>query len=290
MNDYSHKTGIRIHAINYLSNLGLPCGAFYKDTVKLRSNHWNTARIKFIVDDRESVKIFRAKIFNAPLRKLNKRQVQLKTGQNLPVPKIVQELCESILNNVETKNIFQKNGSRTKQQKIKLKIDETGHLTGENLNVIDLAAVLRYFLRLLPEPLIPYAYHNLFLACCNLKNKKEVLLIATLLLPSDHLNLLTYLMQFFKEVTTHCQYNQMNSYKLSVCIARDIIPVNKFSYGIFDKTAEVTRLLIKESYEIGIITASMQKKLDLEGRLDYKETNALLSLLNDIKKFISHLI
>lgn len=292
MNDYSHKTGIRIHATNFLSNLGLPCPTTDEDGngARSNSNHWDTAKIKFNVDERDPVKIFRTKVFNAPLKGLKKKHVQLKTGQILPVPKIIHELCEWILENVETEGIFRKSGSRSKQQKIKSRIDERGRLTGENLNVVDVAAVLRYFLRVLPEPLIPYAYHNLFLACLSLKNKKEMLLIATLLLPIDNLNLLTYLMQFFNEVASHSHFTKMNSDQLAVCISGDIIPVSKFSPNIFEQTAKVTRLLIKESYEIGVITTSMQKKLDLKGRLGYKETTSLVSLLNDFKKFISDLI
>lgn len=61
---------------------------------------------------------------------------------------------------------------------------------------IDVANVLKTFLRELPEPLIPYSFHDLFLRCTLLGDRKsEAILLACLLLPTEHLNTLAYLMQ-----------------------------------------------------------------------------------------------
>lgn len=62
-----------------------------------------------------------------------------------------------------------------------------------------MAAVLKCFLRELPEPLIAPALNDLFLMCNLEKRPKnevvECLLLACLLLPSENLNVLSYLMQ-----------------------------------------------------------------------------------------------
>lgn len=288
MNDYSHKGGIRVSARNYLSNLGLPVEKAHNNGtyLTLGLNKWEHAKVKFEEINGKTTKLFRARIFNVPIQKLHKSPVQLKTGQVLAIPKIVQELCEQILENVETEGIFLKSGSRSKQVKIKSQMDERGHLPTKHLNVIDAAVILKCFLRALPEPLIPYGYHNLFLACCNVENTEEVLLIATLLLPMDHLNLLTYLMQFFNEVTNYSEYNKMSTSQLAVCVANDIIPICNFSRGVLDKTAEITRLLIKESYEIGLITTDMHEKLKRKENAEYSNTGAVLSIFNEMKRLL----
>lgn len=70
----------------------------------------------------------------------------------------------------------------------------------ENHHEIDVANVLKTFLRELPEPLIPYNFHELFLRCVSLdSNKIDAVLLACLLLPTEHLNALAYLMQVSKQ-------------------------------------------------------------------------------------------
>lgn len=68
-------------------------------------------------------------------------------------------------------------------------------MLGTDHHVIDVAVVLKCFLRQLPEPLIPYSFHELFLRCSLIENKVEALLLACLLIPTEHLNVLCYLMQ-----------------------------------------------------------------------------------------------
>lgn len=63
-------------------------------------------------------------------------------------------------------------------------------------HVIDIASVLKTFFRDLPEPLLPHAYHEIFLRCMLLKERQlDALLLCCLLLPPEHLNTLTYFMQ-----------------------------------------------------------------------------------------------
>lgn len=76
----------------------------------------------------------------------------------------------------------------------KLSLDR-GCLLGDEHHVIDVAVVLKCFLRELPEPLIPSLYHELFLRSSIVQNKVEAILLACLLLPTEHLNVLSYLME-----------------------------------------------------------------------------------------------
>lgn len=102
-------------------------------------------------------------------------------------------------------------------------------MLGRNLHVVDIAALLKTFLRELLDPLIPTAYHELFLRCIILepKSKLHALSLACLLLPLEHLNTLTYLMQFLNEVSQHSKKNRMDSYNLAVVIAPTVIPIEE---------------------------------------------------------------
>lgn len=81
---------------------------------------------------------------------------------------------------------------------LQLSLDRGCHLGTEH-HVIDVAVVLKCFLRELPEPLIPPTHNDLFLMCSVGKHSKEqlleCLLLSCLLLPSENLNVLSYLMQ-----------------------------------------------------------------------------------------------
>lgn len=57
-----------------------------------------------------------------------------------------------------------------------------------------MAVVLKRFLRNLPESLIPENYRDMFLQCMDLENKKYLIMLACLLLPSESVNVLAYLM------------------------------------------------------------------------------------------------
>lgn len=77
---------------------------------------------------------------------------------------------------------------------------DAGCSLSEDHHEIDVANVLKTFLRELPDPLIPHSFHDLFLRCTLLSERKtEAIMLACLLLPTEHLNTLTYIMQ----VSTH---------------------------------------------------------------------------------------
>lgn len=133
-----------------------------------------------------------------PLQQLETETVTLTNGQQLIIPKRIHEMCSYILSKVQTEGIFRKEGSKSRQHEIKLSLDR-GCALGDEHHVIDVAVVLKSFLRELPEPLIPPSYNDLFLICSLEKRSKEnivqCLLLACLLLPGENLNVLSYLMQ-----------------------------------------------------------------------------------------------
>lgn len=71
-------------------------------------------------------------------------------------------------------------------------------------HVIDVANILKYFLRELTEPVLPYAFHDLFLHCLLLDDTVAAVLLVCLLLPRPHLHVLAYLMEVSHVCHAYC--------------------------------------------------------------------------------------
>lgn len=56
-----------------------------------------------------------------PLQNLNTQTVTLENGRQLNVPKLVHEMCSFILTKVETEGVFRKEGSKSRQNEIKVR-------------------------------------------------------------------------------------------------------------------------------------------------------------------------
>ena len=105
---------------------------------------------------------------------------------------------------------------------------DSGGVLGDKDHGIDVANCLKTFFRDLPEPLIPYAYHDLFVRCVMLKkNRIEALLLACLLLPPLHLNTLAFFMEFLKKVASYEELNKMGVTNLATVVGPNIMPLRE---------------------------------------------------------------
>jgi hypothetical protein len=78
------------------------------------------------------------------------------------VPTFVVQSCQAILKGVHTEGLFRKAGSACRQREIKRQLERREALKSSH-DVIDLANILKQFLRELPDPLIPYQLHDILL-------------------------------------------------------------------------------------------------------------------------------
>lgn len=213
------------------------------------------------------------KAFKTPLHLLSTRTVTLESGQQLPIPKMIQNLCSFVLTKVETEGLFRKGGSKSRQNEIKLSLD-AGCSLGDEHHEIDVASVLKTFFRELPEPLIPNPYHDLFLKCVLLDEKQRLnaVLTACLLLPIEHLNTLTYFMQFLHDVSAHNLLNKMTGFNLAVVFGPTLLPppdeklVQTATPLRLSKTTELFLLLIDNCQMIGALSERIISQIRLNGK------------------------
>ncbi|VEN39770.1 unnamed protein product [Callosobruchus maculatus] len=239
------------------------------------------------------------KLFKVPLQNLENETITLKNGQQLVIPKRLFELCSYILTKVDTEGIFRKEGSKSRQNEIKLSLDR-GCPLGTEHHVIDVSVVLKSFLRELPEPLIPYSFHELFLRCSIVEDKVNAILLACLLLPNEHVNVLSFVMQFLDEVSSHAKYNKMNSYNLAVLIGPNIFPVSEKIVPknklMFKKICDIVKLMIDNSKHIGVIPDDIIEQIgnlkngesEPTDRVKRRRSRSLTRIFNGLKKIVTN--
>ncbi|KAL1130354.1 hypothetical protein AAG570_013292 [Ranatra chinensis] len=168
-------------------------------------------------------------VFKTSLELLEKDAVTLaQSSAPVEVPVFIIDTCEFIKKNVKIEGLFRKAGSTSKQRELRATLDCGNRLEQDaDHQVINVANILKLFFRELPEPLIPFNLHDLFLRCLTLKeNKIEAILLGCLLLPTEHLNTLAYLMQFLNLIAMNSEFNKMDVGNLSIIFTPSIMPVS----------------------------------------------------------------
>ncbi|KAK5647345.1 hypothetical protein RI129_002237 [Pyrocoelia pectoralis] len=284
INDVNKKEEIKNIAVKHLRELG----------VKYRPK-----KPRNIQDARIGRQCFKTALCLLPMQ-----TVTLVSGQQLIVPKLLDDLCSFILANVSTEGLFRKGGSKARQNDIKLLLDSGSYL-GASHHEIDVANVLKTFFRELPEPLFPFSFHELFLHCALSSQQLEALLLSCLLLPTEHLNTLAYFMQFLHEVSEHSHLNKMDSHNLAIVIGPTLFPIEEKSAlnstQRLKKFCDICKLLIENASNIGFISdriidqiAPASLSVDLvssnEGNAKQKKkrrSGSLTRMFNGLRKIVS---
>jgi len=138
---------------------------------------------------------------------------------------------EKIIRALRTKDltiegIFRKNGNIRRLKALTESLDQNPeNINFDEDNSIQLAALLKKFLRELPEPLLTFKLHKIFIQSQkqNDENKRfKIIQSACTLLPKCNRDLLEVLLIFLKEVASYSSQNKMDIDNLATIIAPTI--------------------------------------------------------------------
>ncbi|XP_034238141.1 uncharacterized protein LOC117643387 [Thrips palmi] len=207
-------------------------------------------------------------LFRKPLGLLSSRFVQLQSGINAEVPNIIQEICCCIVQQAGVEGLFRKAGSAVRQKEIRALLDQGLKVQFSHHHVIDVANLLKYFLRELSEPVLPFAFHDLFLHCLLLDDTVSAVLLVCLLLPRPHLHVLAYLMEFFHLISGLSEANKMTISNIAIVIAPSLMPVSEKISVVQNPQrigahVRIIEILITQAERIGVLPDGVVKKLSL---------------------------
>ncbi|XP_043255764.1 rho GTPase-activating protein gacF-like isoform X1 [Colletes gigas] len=216
----------------------------------------------------EGIKHISKKVFKTPLSYHPLDVVNLSSGGIVHVPVFVSEVSTFLENHITQEGLFRKAGSQLRQKELIGRLDNGGTL-GEKHNAIDVANCLKTFFRDLPEPLIPFSYHDLFVHCAMLKAYRvQALLLACILLPPHHLNTLAFFMEFLRKVSLYEKQNKMSIDNLAKVVGPNIMPLQETTMSAVQMRLElhfiVVKILIENAEDIGVLPDHIVQAISME--------------------------
>ncbi|XP_060526717.1 rho GTPase-activating protein 11A-like isoform X2 [Cylas formicarius] len=192
----------------------------------------------------------------------NLDMVDMILGKNkITIPKIFYNLCTFIGSDMNVEGIFRIEGSKIKQKNTIKYIDKQCRIP-DDISIIEAGAVLKAFIRNLPDALIHQDYERWFVEAAKLPEDHivEALLLAVFLLPLEHIYLLMYFMQ---EITTHSSTNKMDLHNMAIVISPNIFEqTNKVSAETSSIRCDITKIMMQHAKEIGCVPEKIIQKLD----------------------------
>ncbi|KAL4717933.1 hypothetical protein ACJJTC_001351 [Scirpophaga incertulas] len=202
-------------------------------------------------------------VFGAPLVKVPSCSV-ICCGSTLCVPMVVTEMSTVLRANAHVEGIFRKAGSQNRQKDIKRLLD-AGGCVSDGHHPIDVASVLKLYLRCLPEPLISAEVQDLLLRC-RLSAGDDALkpiLHTLLLLPVLHVHLLHYIMELLNFIASRHKDNLMDASNLAIVMAPSIMPLPAAaSAQRLEHHVALVKIFIENSQHIGLLTEDLMIQLD----------------------------
>lgn len=250
--DVLHKERVYHSIVDDLRNYGIKY-RFKKNMLKTESSGGK----------RISKKVFKTPLLYQPLDVVN-----LSSGAIVHVPVFVSQASTFLEKYIIQEGLFRKAGSQLRQKELIARLDNGGSL-GEKHHAIDVANCLKTFFRDLPEPLIPYTYHDLFVHCVMLKTYcVQALLLACILLPPHHLNTLAFFMEFLKKVAIYEKQNKMSIDNLAKVVGPNIMPLQVTTMSAVQMRLElhliVVKILIENAESIGILPDHITQAISME--------------------------
>lgn len=197
---------------------------------------WNKFGKAFKNDGRKSGK--KKGIFGVPLDSIIERDGAESTDGIGPgalrIPAIIDDCITTMRKmDLSIEGVFRKNGNIKRLNETVAQIDKDGcdsvDLSKEN--VVQVAAILKKYLRELPDPLLTFKLHKLYIASQRIvdeEKRRRVLHLTCCLLPKSHRDCLEVLFSFFNWVASFHQIDEesgskMDTHNLATVIAPNIL-------------------------------------------------------------------
>lgn len=195
------------------------------DLIEFIEMRKNTFWGKLFKGGKDKKKIEKKGVFGIPLEMLVERNGADSTlgasTTHLRVPSFVDDIISAMKQmDVSVEGIFRKNGNIRRLKELSEALDrDSAAVNLSDDNPVQLAALLKKFLRELPDPLLTFKLHRLFVMSQKLEPEPErlrILHLVTILLPKAHRDTLEVLFVFLKWVASFSHVDEETGSKMDL--------------------------------------------------------------------------
>lgn len=220
-----------------------------------KGNFWG----KLFKGSNDKAKIKKKGVFGVPLDVLIERHgvdslLGAGAGQ-LRVPSFVDD-CISAMKQMDmsVEGIFRKNGNIRRLKELTDAIDrDDSNVNFSDDNAVQLAALLKKFLRDLPDPLLTFKLYHLFIASQRVENdaaRRKTLHLICCLLPKAHRDTMEVLFVFLKWVASFSHVDEETGSKMDLQNLATVITPNILYARSKDPTRDESFLAIRAVHEL----------------------------------------
>jgi len=198
---------------------------------------WKNIGKAFQKDGRKNVK--KKGVFGVQLETITERDGAESTDGvgpgTLRIPAIVDDIVSTMRQmDLSVEGVFRKNGNIKKLGELVEKIDKEGNVDLSTNNVVQVAALLKRYLRELPDPLLTHKLYRLWLAAAKISDeekRRHCLHLTCCLLPKAHRDCMEVLFVFLKWAGSFHQVDDESGSKMDIKNLATVIAPNV----LFDK-------------------------------------------------------
>ncbi|KAK0733887.1 hypothetical protein B0T26DRAFT_736701 [Lasiosphaeria miniovina] len=193
---------------------------------------WKNIGKAFKADTKKAVK--KKGVFGVPLDVIVERDGAESTDGvgpgTLRIPAIVDDIVATMRQmDLSVEGVFRKNGNIRKLGELCEKIDKEGNVDLSGIHVLQVAALLKRYLRELPDPLLTHKLYRLWLSAAKIQDEEKqrhCLHLACCLLPKTHRDCLEILFVFLKWAGSFHQVDEEVGSKMDIRNLATVIAPN----------------------------------------------------------------
>lgn len=204
----------------------------------------------------------------------------------LTVPWFLDESLRVLISHASTEGILRKSGSLSRQRLLRTSLEMSASLSIASVvlasaPVHDVSGLLKQWLQLLPEPLLPKPLIQLLLRC-QMKHGLEAVLLGLRILPEERLACLRHLLSGLSRLAAD-PLSRMGPHNLAVVLAPTLCcpsAVQTANREDLDRLVSLVEILIGSSHLVGSTPPPAPGR---EGR---KKTTSACLLLNQLRRLV----
>ncbi|KAF2860835.1 RhoGAP-domain-containing protein [Piedraia hortae CBS 480.64] len=205
-----------------------------------RPTFWSKFGKAFQGKDKK-IKSHKTAIFGVPLEQLVERDYEESTDGvgpgSLKIPSLIQETITAMKSmDMSVEGVFRKNGNIKRLNDFKEEVDSKGTIDVDlsKENPVQVAALLKKFLREMPDPLLTHKLHNLWITSQRIddaEKRRRILHLTCCLLPKAHRDTMEVLFNFFNWVASFSHVDEECGSKMDVHNLATVITPNVIHRG-----------------------------------------------------------